>query len=679
MKMAPRRLSLLFGLPLTLPVTAGEPTPMLEAQVVAERGDPAPGFEDDNLQFEDFGVSTAFFGIEPSPRPRIGPGGNVSFVGIVGEDGVPNPGPCCADLGIPAVFEFDPTGLRLVARPGDPAPGTPSVFAGFPGPIGFPFSETTFSTTEGTAFRATTEEFPSMVGIGLWADRFGELQRVIRNGDVLPGALGTTLHSFTTGVEGEAIVVNGSVQSGATDGLWRDTTGSLEVIAIDGVPAPGAFPGVTFGEGTSLAFFGAVDGWDLNESGGVVFNGYLDGPPAVCGDGVCEIAEGENCLDCPEDCAGQQSGNPAEQFCCGNDPGENPVGCGDPRCSGDGFVCEEIPLIDVDNDEGIWADGPGGLELIVREGDPAQQAGPSIIFGSGANGDPSGLETFGPNTSITPRISDMGAILFGARITSPDFFVKTSLWTTRTGSPELLVTAATGLDGPDFPGDPAPGLGNNSTFSEFFEGDLSNDGKVAFLATTNVNGEPLSGTTGIWSDLPGELSLIAAIGQPVPAVPGAVFESPFGYFTHEHSDWDWLVIASAITGSGNSRALFLARDDGSVELVLRVGDNIRLSSGETKTLSSYGFGSGHTPGGHFVFEMTFTDGDHGVYVVDLVPPTRRDGDVTGDNNVGVTDLLAVLGSWGPCPAPCPPACISDVNSDCQVDVVDLLTVLANWS
>ncbi|MFK7961050.1 MAG: FG-GAP-like repeat-containing protein [Phycisphaerales bacterium] len=51
------------------------------------------------------------------------------------------------------------------------------------------------------------------------------------------------------------------------------------------------------------------------------------------------------------------------------------------------------------------------------------------------------------------------------------------------------------------------------------------------------------------------------------------------------------------------------------------------------------------------------------------------GDLNGDGLVNVTDLLAVLSAWGPCPAPCPP----DINGDGTVGSFELLTVLANWS
>jgi hypothetical protein len=49
------------------------------------------------------------------------------------------------------------------------------------------------------------------------------------------------------------------------------------------------------------------------------------------------------------------------------------------------------------------------------------------------------------------------------------------------------------------------------------------------------------------------------------------------------------------------------------------------------------------------------------------------GDVNGDGIVDVTDLLAVMGAWGPCQG-----CPADLNGDGIVDVVDLLEVVGNW-
>ncbi|MHC4219210.1 MAG: choice-of-anchor B family protein, partial [Planctomycetota bacterium] len=54
------------------------------------------------------------------------------------------------------------------------------------------------------------------------------------------------------------------------------------------------------------------------------------------------------------------------------------------------------------------------------------------------------------------------------------------------------------------------------------------------------------------------------------------------------------------------------------------------------------------------------------------------GDLDGDGTVGITDFLQLLALWGPCPGPCPPACVGDLDEDCTVGVNDFLLMLANW-
>jgi hypothetical protein len=52
---------------------------------------------------------------------------------------------------------------------------------------------------------------------------------------------------------------------------------------------------------------------------------------ALCGNGLCEAGDDENCVTCPVDCAGKQKGSASKQFCCGFDDGQvnNPIVCGD--------------------------------------------------------------------------------------------------------------------------------------------------------------------------------------------------------------------------------------------------------------------------------------------------------------------------------------------------------------
>lgn len=68
----------------------------------------------------------------------------------------------------------------------------------------------------------------------------------------------------------------------------------------------------------------------------------------------------------------------------------------------------------------------------------------------------------------------------------------------------------------------------------------------------------------------------------------------------------------------------------------------------------------------------------------LTLPARCGGncpDINGDHVVNVNDLLAVLTSWGPCPAepaPCPANVTNSGDGSRDVNVNDLLEVIEHW-
>jgi hypothetical protein len=63
----------------------------------------------------------------------------------------------------------------------------------------------------------------------------------------------------------------------------------------------------------------------------------------VCGNGVCEAGNGEDCVACPADCAGRQGGTPNARYCCGDGGGSGAIPCSDARCTANGLVCTTVP------------------------------------------------------------------------------------------------------------------------------------------------------------------------------------------------------------------------------------------------------------------------------------------------------------------------------------------------
>jgi len=65
---------------------------------------------------------------------------------------------------------------------------------------------------------------------------------------------------------------------------------------------------------------------------------------ALCGNNICETADGENCDSCPDDCNGVTGGNPGGRYCCSDGTGvSDPITCLDGRCDLNGNTCTSAP------------------------------------------------------------------------------------------------------------------------------------------------------------------------------------------------------------------------------------------------------------------------------------------------------------------------------------------------
>jgi probable HAF family extracellular repeat protein len=54
-------------------------------------------------------------------------------------------------------------------------------------------------------------------------------------------------------------------------------------------------------------------------------------------------------------------------------------------------------------------------------------------------------------------------------------------------------------------------------------------------------------------------------------------------------------------------------------------------------------------------------------------------DLDWSGAVDPADLELLLAAWGPCAAPCTPACVADIDGDCDVGILDFWLLLANWT
>ena len=73
-------------------------------------------------------------------------------------------------------------------------------------------------------------------------------------------------------------------------------------------------------------------------------------------------------------------------------------------------------------------------------------------------------------------------------------------------------------------------------------------------------------------------------------------------------------------------------------------------------------------------EMIVGNGHHRGQLRAFMMRPAAPADINADGVVDVNDLIAVLGSWGPCSG-----CVADINGDGVVGIDDLLLVLSGWS
>jgi hypothetical protein len=513
-------------------------TPAHALERVIAVGDAAPGFESGAV------IASIL------DAPRIDRTGDVSFVATVLR---PN------GTRVQTLYRRVNSAVERIAAAGEAAPGPGGLrFESFPF---FPMAP--FLAGGRATFVADAVDANGFALTGVWTDRVGFLERLVLQGESLPGVpLAESITDFALDASaGPALLRarftrNLSQIFNEDNGLWRHADGAWRAVAVKGQAAPGVSGAVFDGDTPG---FGTVSFFTSKSDGRVLLQAWVEGR------GVSD-----------------------------------------------------------DNDEGLWIETPSGMQLLVREGTRVALPGASgKPNGKGAKGS----ATLGPtaafsptfggdNENATPAVNDFGQVVFGAALRTSSGR-SGSIWTNRSGALELVALGSAGLVGSG-PAMQAPGLPSGNVFATFQLTRISTTGRVAFLAATRQS-SPVFLSPGLWWDVPGALSLVAAAGTPVGSISNASYAAILQVDRFGPSDE--LLFEATLAGAGvdgtNNRAVLRARPAGTAQAILRTGDSVLTPEG-ARTIRTYAWGEGRGPAGTRVAAITFTDNTRGVYLFPLL-------------------------------------------------------------
>jgi hypothetical protein len=256
----------------------------------------------------------------------------------------------------------------------------------------------------------------------------------------------------------------------------------------------------------------------------------------------------------------------------------------------------------------LWTPGSGNVK-VLQEGDIAPGT-------AGA--------TF--NVPSNSWFVNVGPCAFNA---SGKFLTQTSLMggnvTGTNDDTAYYIGDASGLTLALREGDAAPGtdaffLGMHTTFAY-----LNNSGEIAFQSSLQGGTSGPGNASGIWSGLPGALSLVAREGMPAPGLPGE-FLGPIVGQAMEFNAAGQVYFHNTPTGGSGMSAIFAWTPGVGLTLVVHGGDQVEVLPTVFKTVSSSGgiqFNNGNGnplsfgASGRMALKVTFTDGTGCILTVDL--------------------------------------------------------------
>jgi hypothetical protein len=531
--------------------------------------------------------------------------------------------------------------LRKVALSGDPAAGGPdgvtynsfgahfiieSVDIGYRGPVINDAGRVAFrANLSGSGVDSTNHQ-------GIWSEGSGSLALVARAGDAAPGAPDGINFARNQALELFEPVLNNAGQtafygglSDGTVGLWSEGSGSLALVAHDGMQVAGAPEGVTHNFETLRDFFPALP--SLNDAGQLAFHANLAGSGVNNTNDWGVWSQGSDGLSMVA-----RSGSPAP----GTPEGVNfdsfffHTGFND---SGQTAFLAYLTGSGVEpsNDQGIWSEASGSLTLVARNGSPAPGTASGVNF----------REFFYPVTLNNAGQTVFSGWLIGEGVDETN---DEGVWSDESGTVTLVARS----------GDAAPGTPEGVNFAPFslapnaFLG-LNDTGQVAFRGNLTGTGVNSNNDRGIWLEGEEGLELIARTGNAAPGTAGGVRFSGLSRPTLNNAGQ--VAFRGDLTGTGvgtgNNLGIWATNESGELQLIARKGTLLEVAPGDSRTISDLGFvtDSGNSDGrasafnnlGQLVFWARFTNGTQGVFVSSLV--AHLPGDFNNDGTVDAADYV----------------------------------------
>lgn len=477
---------------------------------------------------------------------------------------------------------------------------------------------------------------------GIWVGSPGNMSLVVRAGDPIPGDATHTFFQFrgamanaSADVVFDAVCrVDGLVST--CSGLWTGSAGNLRPLAVNGDLAPGT-GGLTFYQYSFYTF--SFDGLGVTS-----FNASINLP------------EGNR--------YGAWRGTPGvlEPIAVPGDPAPGTAGLSFTDIFG--LVTNEAgtKVIAAITDDpafdwpgGYWKTGTTGLSLIANVGDEAPGTG-GRIFGNltaGASTTTTPFDTGIPSVaSVTgPVLNRSDDVVFNGFLDPLNPDIDPSDPAFIPGEEGIWIQDGTGLRLVAIIGDPAPGT-TGLAFTDFNHVNFNSLGQLAFDAALN-SGEP-GNDHGIWHGPPDNLTLLVREGDPAPGTAGETFN----YLTYGPSmnDSGEVVFQAQLTETG-ADGVWRAGTNGSLELILREGEVLKVNDGDYRTVETVVVGDGlpssfsaynrFNEAGQLVIPVVFADGTEGVYLASPVDPATNQPPVANagpDQTVEESQTLTLDGA-----------------------------------